>query len=137
MATGGVLPQAYVPTLGTGTGQVDAYKKGQNVADVTAAQAQTGAMPVGAVTQATGIKAEDNQMITEGTGALGTQAPATQGSTIINDIASARKWLQDLVHVNCKDRLSSHLFCEMLQRTLKKEIRTTWRKHCLLRQTST
>ena len=81
MATGGVLPQAYVPTLGTGTGQVDAYKKGQNVADVTAAQAQTGAMPVGAVTQATGIKAEDNQMITEGTGALGTQAPATQTKT--------------------------------------------------------
>ena len=81
MATGGVLPQAYVPTLGTGTGQVDAYKKGQNVADVTAAQAQTGAMPVGAVTQATRIKAEDNQMITEGTGALGTQAPATQTKT--------------------------------------------------------
>ncbi len=45
MATGGVLPQAYVPTLGTGAGQVDAYKKGQNVADVTASQAQTGAMP--------------------------------------------------------------------------------------------
>jgi len=81
MATGGVLPQAYVPTLGTGAGQVDAYKKGQNVVDVTASQAQTGAMPVGAVTQATGIKAEDNQMITEGTGALGTQAPATQTKT--------------------------------------------------------
>ena len=52
MATGGVLPQAYVPTLGTGTGQVDAYKKGQKLTDVTASQAQTGAMPVGAVTQA-------------------------------------------------------------------------------------
>tara|TARA_R100000234_G_scaffold120095_1_gene105374 strand:- start:2934 stop:4964 length:2031 start_codon:yes stop_codon:yes gene_type:complete len=78
MATGGVLPQAYVPTLGTGEGQVDAYKKGQKLTDVTASQAQTGAMPVGAVTQATGIKEDTKQIIDAGTGKLGDQSAATQ-----------------------------------------------------------
>ena len=89
MATGGVLPQAYVPTLGTGAGQVDAYKKGQGVTDVTASQAQTGAMPVGAVTQATGVKEDTNQMISAGTGELGTQAPAVQTKTADTEKATA------------------------------------------------
>lgn len=78
MATGGTLPQAYVPTLGTGKGQVDAYKKGQKLTDVTASQAQTGAMPVGAVTQATGIKEDTKQIIGEGTGKLDDQKAAEQ-----------------------------------------------------------
>jgi len=86
--------QAYVPTLGTGTSQVDAYgdvptttydeegnaTEGTSAArlvDVTSKLAQTGAIPVGAVTQPQLTPTMEEQLIETGTGALGASPVAT------------------------------------------------------------
>ena len=65
--------QAYVPTIGTNPGQVSAYGTSDNpnkVTDVTANLAQTGAMPIGGVTQPELTKVEGNQFVSEGKGQL-------------------------------------------------------------------
>jgi hypothetical protein len=81
--------QAYVPTLGTGTSQVDAYgdvptttydEEGNatetttpaSLSDTTGKLAQTGGIPVGAVTQPQLTPVMEEQIIDTGTGALGT-----------------------------------------------------------------
>jgi len=85
--------QAYVPTLGTGTSQVDAYgdvptttydEEGNatetttpaSLSDVTGRLAQTGGIPVGAVTQPQLTPVMEEQIIDTGTGALGTSPVA-------------------------------------------------------------
>ena len=95
--------QAYVPTLGTGDGQVDAYgdiatttydeegnpvegTRPATVTDVTAKLAQTGAIPVGAVTQPELIQQNENQIIDTGTGEVG---DATNVTTSTADTAQA------------------------------------------------
>ena len=63
--------QAYVPTLGTGVGQVPAFGTGDDpkgITDASAALAQTGAIPVGAVTQPQMTLQEQGQMINPNTG---------------------------------------------------------------------
>jgi len=65
--------QAYVPTLGTGAGQVAAFGSEGNpkgIKDATATLAQTGAIPVGAVTQPQMTLQEQGQMINPNTGRL-------------------------------------------------------------------
>jgi len=86
--------QAYVPTLGTGTSQVDAYgdvptttydEEGNatatttpaSLSDVTGRLAQTGGIPVGAVTQPQLTPTMEEQVIDTGTGALGASPVAT------------------------------------------------------------
>jgi len=100
MQTGGVpnqppqfnpLTQSYVPTLGVAEGQVPAYgtaEQPQNIGQVTSALAQTGAIPVGAVTQPQLIPQQQEQLIQQGIGQLGTdpradtyQATTTQSLT--------------------------------------------------------
>ena len=95
--------QAYVPTLGTGDGQVDAYgdiatttydeegnpvegTRPATVTDVTAKLAQTGAIPVGAVTQPELIQQNENQLVATGTGEVG---DATDVTTSTADTAQA------------------------------------------------
>jgi hypothetical protein len=94
--------QAYVTTLGTGEGQVDAYgnvvKKSfdeqgnvvettgpANIQDTTATIAQTGAIPVGAVTQPQLTPVMQEQIIDPNTGALDTMtlSPTAQAPTTI------------------------------------------------------
>jgi len=63
--------QAYVPTLGTGAGQVPAFGTGDDpkgITDASAALAQTGAIPVGAVTQPQMTLQEQGQMINPNVG---------------------------------------------------------------------
>jgi hypothetical protein len=86
--------QAYVPTLGTGTSQVDAYgdvptttydEEGNatetttpaSLSNVTGRLAQTGGIPVGAVTQPQLTPTMEEQVIDTGTGALGASPTAT------------------------------------------------------------
>ena len=72
--------QAYVPTLGTGAGQVAAFGTEGNpkgITDASAALAQTGAIPVGAVTQPQLTPTMEEQVIETGTGALGASPVAT------------------------------------------------------------
>ena len=109
-SNGGIPPatttpqeQSYVPTLGTGDGQVDAYgdiatttydeegnpvegTRPATVTDVTAKLAQTGAIPVGAVTQPELIQQNENQLIGTGTGEVG---DATDVTTSTADTAQA------------------------------------------------
>ncbi len=94
--------QAYVTTLGTGEGQVDAYgnviKKSfdeqgnvvettgpANIQDTTATIAQTGAIPVGSVTQPQLTPVMQEQIIDPNTGALDTMtlSPTAQAPTTI------------------------------------------------------
>ena len=65
--------QAYVPTLGTAEGQVPAYgttSDPKGIGDVTSTLAQTGAIPVGAVTQPELINQQQGQFINPATGQL-------------------------------------------------------------------
>ena len=67
------IQQAYVPTLGTAEGQVPAYgTEGdtKGIGDVTSTLAQTGAIPVGAVTQPQLTPVMQEQMIAPTTGQL-------------------------------------------------------------------
>ena len=69
------IQQAYVPTLGEATGQVPAYgTEGdtKGIGDVTSTLAQTGAIPVGAVTQPQLTPVMQEQMIAPTTGQLTT-----------------------------------------------------------------
>jgi hypothetical protein len=72
--------QAYVPTIGTNPGQVSAYgtpNAPQKVTDVTATLAQTGAMPVGGVTQPEMTRVEGGQFVSERKGQLSGTPVAT------------------------------------------------------------
>ena len=63
--------QAYVPTTGTGEGQIPVFgteTNPQNITDATALRAQTGALPVGAVTQPELTPFEQSQLIDTSTG---------------------------------------------------------------------
>ncbi len=63
--------QAYVPTTGTGQGQIPVFgtqTNPQNITDATALRAQTGALPVGAVTQPELTPFEQSQLIDTSTG---------------------------------------------------------------------
>ena len=65
--------QAYVPTIGTNRGQIAAYgtaKNPEKITDVTANLAQTGAMPVGGVTQPEMTRVERGQFVDPRTGQL-------------------------------------------------------------------
>ena len=65
--------QAYVPTLGTAEGQVPAYgttNDPKGIGDVTSTLAQTGAIPVGAVTQPELTNQQQGQFIDPTTGQL-------------------------------------------------------------------
>jgi hypothetical protein len=67
--------QAYVPTLGTAEGQVPAYgttSDPKGIGDVTSTLAQTGAIPVGAVTQPELTNQQQGQFIDPTTGRLTT-----------------------------------------------------------------
>jgi len=71
--------QAYVPTLGEGEGQIAAYgtdDEPRKIGEVATTLAQTGAIPVGAVTKPELIQREDGQFIDPTTGQL-TTAPTT------------------------------------------------------------
>ena len=76
--------QAYVPTLGTGAGQVAAFgTEGdpKGITDASAALAQTGAIPVGAVTQPQATIQAQDQMIDPRAGQLsGTPYAPTIGA---------------------------------------------------------
>ena len=72
--------QAYVPTIGTNPGQVSAYgtpNAPKKVTDVTANLAQTGAMPVGGVTQPELTRVEGGQFVDQRTGQLSGTPVAT------------------------------------------------------------
>jgi len=72
--------QAYVPTIGTNPGQVSAYgtpDAPKKVTDVTANLAQTGAMPVGGVTQPELTRVEGGQFVDPRTGQLSGTPVAT------------------------------------------------------------
>ena len=69
------MQQSYVPTLGTEAGQVPAYGTTGNtkgIGDVTSTLAQTGAIPVGAVTQPQLTATNQQQIIDPTTGQLTT-----------------------------------------------------------------
>jgi len=100
--------QAYVPTLGTGDGQVDAYgdiatttydeegnpvegTRPATVTDVTAKLAQTGAIPVGAVTQPELIQQNENQLVATGTGEVGDATDVTTSTADTAQADSAQK----------------------------------------------
>jgi len=80
--------QAYVTTLGEGEGQVPAFSGDPSLQDVSATMAQTGAIPVGAVTQPQLTPVMQEQTIDTGTGALGT-APVAPTATAITGQADA------------------------------------------------
>ena len=66
--------QAYVPTLGEGEGQVPAFgtaDEGKTITEASTTLAQTGALPVGAVTQPQLTPVMQEQLITPTTGVLG------------------------------------------------------------------
>ena len=94
------IDQSYVPTLGTGEGQVDAYgdvatttydedgnaiegTRPASVVDITGKLAQTGAIPVGAVTQPQLTPQTEEQFIDPTTGKLAdaTDATVTEAGT--------------------------------------------------------
>ena len=76
--------QAYVPTLGTGTGQIPAFgttDKPLGITDATTILAQTGAIPVGGVTQPQLTPQQDDQFVAPDTGKLTTTpVAATYGA---------------------------------------------------------
>ncbi len=74
--------QAYVTTLGEQEGQVPAYSGDPSIQDVSATLAQTGAIPVGAVTQPQLTPVMQEQMISD-VGQVGTApvAPTAQATT--------------------------------------------------------
>ena len=74
--------QAYVTTLGEQEGQVPAYSGDPSLQDVSATLAQTGAIPVGAVTQPQLTPVMQEQMISD-VGQVGTApvAPTAQATT--------------------------------------------------------
>tara|TARA_R100001440_G_scaffold10443_2_gene19029 strand:- start:3449 stop:5410 length:1962 start_codon:yes stop_codon:yes gene_type:complete len=75
--------QAYVTTLGEGQGQVPAFSGDPTLQDVSATLAQTGAIPVGAVTQPQLTPVMQEQMIGTDVGTVGTTpfAPTAQAIT--------------------------------------------------------
>jgi hypothetical protein len=76
--------QAYVPTLGTGTGQIPAFGTTANpkgITDATTILAQTGAIPVGGVTQPQLTPQQADQFVAPDTGKLiTTPVAATYGA---------------------------------------------------------
>jgi len=108
--------QAYVPTLGTAEGQVPAYgttSDPKGIGDVTSTLAQTGAIPVGAVTQPELTNQQQGQFIDPTTGQLTTTpvaptygadtaqagAPTTVTSTAM-DAAQATPAVQTAIQTN-------------------------------------
>ena len=105
--------QAYVTTLGEGQGQVDAYSGDPMLQDVTGTLAQTGAIPVGAVTQPQLTPVMQEQIIQPNLGALGTtpitptaqatiaqaDAPVTATATQM-EAAQASPEVQDAIQAN-------------------------------------
>ena len=80
--------QAYVTTLGEGQGQVPAFSGDPSLQDASATLAQTGAIPVGAVTQPQLTPVMQEQMIGTDVGGLGT-APVAPTATAITGQADA------------------------------------------------
>ena len=80
--------QAYVTTLGEGEGQVPAYSGDPSLQDVTGTLSQTGAIPVGAVTQPQLTPVMQEQIIQPDLGALGT-TPTTPTAQAITAQADA------------------------------------------------
>ena len=80
--------QAYVTTLGEGQGQVPAFSGDPSLQDASATLAQTGAIPVGAVTQPQLTPVMQEQMIDTDVGGLGT-APVAPTATAITGQADA------------------------------------------------
>ena len=105
--------QAYVTTLGEGEGQVPAYSEDPSLQDVSATMAQTGAIPVGAVTQPQLTPVMQEQIIQPDLGALGTtpttptaqaitaqaDAPVTATATQM-EAAQASPQVQDAIQAN-------------------------------------
>ena len=83
--------QAYVPTLGTAEGQVPAYgttSDPKGIGDVTSTLAQTGAIPVGAVTQPELTNQQQGQFIDPTTGQLtSTPVAPTYGADTAQAVA--------------------------------------------------
>ena len=52
----------------------------------------------------------------------------SQGVTVVSDIDSARKWLQDQAPVDCKDRDALLTICWLLQKRPAKEDQAQWQK---------
>ena len=105
--------QAYVTTLGEGEGQVPAYSGDPMLQDVTGTLAQTGAIPVGAVTQPQLTPVMQEQIIQPDLGALGTtpitptaqatiaQADAPVAATATQmEAAQASPEVQDAIQAN-------------------------------------
>ena len=105
--------QAYVTTLGEGQGQVDAYSGDPMLQDVTGTLAQTGAIPVGAVTQPQLTPVMQEQIVQPDLGTLGTtpitptaqaitaqaDAPVTATATQM-EAAQASPEVQDAIQAN-------------------------------------
>ena len=105
--------QAYVTTLGEGEGQVPAYSGDPSLQDVTGTLSQTGAIPVGAVTQPQLTPVMQEQIIQPDLGALGTtpttptaqaitaqaDAPVTATATQM-EAAQASPQVQDAIQAN-------------------------------------
>ncbi len=105
--------QAYVTTLGEGQGQVPAYSGDPSLQDVTGTLSQTGAIPVGAVTQPQLTPVMQEQIIQPDLGALGTtpttptaqaitaqaDAPVTATATQM-EAAQASPQVQDAIQAN-------------------------------------
>jgi hypothetical protein len=100
------MQQAYVPTLGTGAGQIPAYGTSgdpKSIGNVATNLAQTGAIPVGAVTQPELTATNQQQIIDPTTGQLtstpvaptygaetaGAIAPTTVTSTAMDAVQAA------------------------------------------------
>ena len=105
--------QAYVTTLGEGQGQIPAFSGDPSLQDVTGTLAQTGAIPVGAVTQPQLTPVMQEQIIQPDLGALGTtpitptaqaitaqaDAPVTATATQM-EAAQASPEVQDAIQAN-------------------------------------
>tara|TARA_B110000037_G_scaffold222956_1_gene300865 strand:+ start:5152 stop:7089 length:1938 start_codon:yes stop_codon:yes gene_type:complete len=97
MAVGGnanTLQQSYVPTLGTGAGQISAFGTGDNpkgITDASATLAQTGAIPVGAVTVPVGTKLTQEQLIRGSVGQLKTDPRARTRDAITQQADPAQE----------------------------------------------
>jgi len=86
--------QAYVPTIGTNPGQISAYgtpDEPKKVTDVTANLAQTGAMPVGGVTQPELTRVESGQFVDPETGQLSDTPVATVSTADTTQADDARE----------------------------------------------
>ena len=105
--------QAYVTTLGEGQGQVPAFSGDPSLQDVTGTLAQTGAIPVGAVTQPQLTPVMQEQIVQPDLGTLGTtpitptaqaitaqaDAPVTATATQM-EAAQASPEVQDAIQAN-------------------------------------